>query len=223
MATYIHKHGPETGTIVLKDFELGITSDTIYAYTAIGGNVYKLKCGYADSSGSIGGVNADQIFLKKGTGAQDQMVEDTNVWFQGIVHVNTKVVCPVFEGTATRAKYADLAENYEADQQYEPGTVLFFGEDTEVSILGDIYCGVVSEQPGYLLNSSAKYSYVVPIALTGRVPVLVGEEIKRGDIVIVDRENPGYGKIGTRDFIGTEDFIGICVNPTINGKCEVKI
>jgi len=220
MATYIHKHGPETGTIVLQDYEIGITSDTVYLYTSISGSIQKLKCGYADSAGSIGGIVPGDIFLKNG---QDQDVSDTNVSFAGIVNVATKVVCPTFDGTATRAKYADLAENYEADQQYEPGTVLFFGEDTEVSIMGDIYCGVVSDKPGYLLNSSPKYQYTVPIALTGRVPVIVGEEIQRGDIVIVDRENPGYGKLGTRDFIGTEDFIGICITPTNNGKCEVKI
>ena len=56
MATYIHKHGPESGTINLKEYELGITSDTIYLYTNIGGSYYKLKCGYADSAGNIGGI-----------------------------------------------------------------------------------------------------------------------------------------------------------------------
>jgi hypothetical protein len=220
MATYIHKHGPETGSINLKDFELGITSDSVYLYTSVSGTLRRVKCGYADDAGTINGILPGSLFLKDG---QDQGVADTNVTFAGVLTVNQKVVSPIFDGVATQAKYADIAENFEADQNYESGTVLYYGEQTEVSIFGDIYCGIVSDKPGYLLNSSPKFEYIVPVALKGRVPVLIGEKAQRGDIIVADRKNPGYAKIGTREDIGTEDFIGICINPTINGKCEVKV
>ena len=39
------------------------------------------------------------------------------------------VYATTFSGTATTAQYADLAENYVADKNYEPGTVIIFGGD----------------------------------------------------------------------------------------------
>ena len=39
-----------------------------------------------------------------------------------------------FYGTSTHAQYADLAENYQADKFYNPGTVLMFGGSAEVTI-----------------------------------------------------------------------------------------
>ena len=53
----------------------------------------------------------------------------------------------------------DLAEIYEADAEYEPGTVVVFGGDAEVkecSETGDCrVAGVVSTDP-YLMNAEAK-------------------------------------------------------------------
>ena len=38
-----------------------------------------------------------------------------------------------YYGIATQAQYADLAEKYTADKEYEPGTVLVFGGEEEVT------------------------------------------------------------------------------------------
>ena len=38
--------------------------------------------------------------------------------------------------TATQAQYADLAENYEADADYEPGTVLVIGGESMSGVFG---------------------------------------------------------------------------------------
>ena len=40
----------------------------------------------------------------------------------------------IMYGTATSARYADLAEKYVADAQYEPGTVVSFGGAAEVTL-----------------------------------------------------------------------------------------
>jgi len=40
----------------------------------------------------------------------------------------------VFRGVATSAQYADVAEKYEADQIYEPATVVVFGGDKEITV-----------------------------------------------------------------------------------------
>ena len=218
MATYIHKHGSDTGTILLADYELGI-SDAAYGYTAIGGTVQKIKAGYADNANTLDGIDSGSFFRKDG---QDQSVSDTNVTFANKVTATEFV--GNLTGTASSAKYADLAENYEADKEYDYGTVLFLGKETEVDCNGGQYFGVVSQKPGYLLNSEPDFKKYVPIALKGRVPVKLSkksEKPKRGDKIIVDRNDLGKAKVGTN--INPYDFIGICLNPIDDEYCEVFI
>lgn len=82
--------------------------------------------------------------------------------------------------TAAKAQYADLAEIYEPDQEYVPGTVVRIGGEKEITSAssGDYFFGVISTSPGYLLNSNANG---LPVALTGRVPVLVTGAVSKGD------------------------------------------
>ena len=79
-----------------------------------------------------------------------------------------------FYGVSTQAKYADLAENYQADADYTPGTVLVFGGECEVTTTTVTHdtavAGVVSTHPAYLMNAE---SGNVSVALTGRVPCQV--------------------------------------------------
>jgi filamentous hemagglutinin len=89
---------------------------------------------------------------------------------------------------ATSAQYADLAENYRADAAYEPGTVLSFGGDQEVTLsahTNDIrIAGVVSTNPSYIMNSTLDSQHVVTIALTGRVPTKVTGSVCKGDMMV---------------------------------------
>lgn len=86
---------------------------------------------------------------------------------------------------ATSAQYADLAENYETDDNYAVGTVVMVGGNKEVtaSSFGKRAIGVVSENPAYLMNSTGKGQ---PIALKGRVKVRVNGHIVKGDELIAD-------------------------------------
>ena len=63
----------------------------------------------------------------------------------------------VLNTTATQAQYADLAEMYTSDGSYEPGNVLIFGGDKEVTISkfaqDTRVAGVVSTKPAYLMNA----------------------------------------------------------------------
>lgn len=95
-------------------------------------------------------------------------------------------------GSTLTATYADLAEYYEADKHYEPGTVLAFGGDKEVTLADDAttrVAGVVSTNPAYVLNTACKGQYIVAMALQGRVPCKVRGNIKKGDMLI----SAGYG------------------------------
>ena len=89
---------------------------------------------------------------------------------------------------ATTAQYADLAENYVADANYAPGTVLEFGGDCEVTISNNAgstaVAGVVSTNPAHLMNSTAEGDFVVPLALQGRVPTAVVGPVKKGSMMV---------------------------------------
>ena len=82
---------------------------------------------------------------------------------------------------------ADLAENYEGDEQYEVGTVLVFGGDKEVTtttIKGDTrVAGVVSNTAAYTMFEACPGLKNL-IALQGRVPCKVVGKIRKGDILI---------------------------------------
>jgi hypothetical protein len=202
-------------------------SDAAYMYTYVGGNLTPLKTKYSDNAGNVGGIPAGDFFVLTG---QDQVVQDTNVTFNDTVNVLNKVVCPVFDGTANYAKYADLAENYESDKLYDAGTVLFPGEITEATVSSDngMPLGVVSENPGYLLNSSPKYAKYVPIALKGRVKVKITNTAKRGDIIVPDRNKPGFAKsIGNKaSTLAPVDYLGLCItgsDKSEEGFCEIKV
>jgi hypothetical protein len=85
-----------------------------------------------------------------------------------------------------QATYADLAEYYEGDQDYEEGTVLVFGGDKEVTTTTQINdtrsAGVVSANPAYVMNGE-QTGIKVCIALAGRVPVKVIGRVKKGDML----------------------------------------
>jgi hypothetical protein len=98
---------------------------------------------------------------------------------------------------ATSAQYADLAEMYVADADYPPGTVVEFGGDHEVTVARQSHstsvAGIVSTSPSYIMNSKQTGTYVLPIALTGRVPCQVIGSISKGDR-LVSSEYMGVAK-----------------------------
>lgn len=90
----------------------------------------------------------------------------------------------VFNGTATAARYADLAEKYLPDVDYTAGTVVCIGGEKEItaSEWGVRAIGVISTNPAYMMNSELEGG--VYVALKGRVPVKVIGRIKKGEDLI---------------------------------------
>ena len=120
-------------------------------------------------------------FSPEGTG-------NTSVYTDGGLRYNSStntLTAGVFDGVATSAQYADLAEIYKADAEYAPGTVVKLGgseEITQTTQLGDTdVFGVISTDPAYLMNSKADGQ---PVAMTGRVPVLVTGKVEKGERLI---------------------------------------
>ena len=92
-------------------------------------------------------------------------------------------------GTSIHAQYADLAERFESDIAYAPGTVVELGGVAEVTQvqddLSDKVFGVISTRAAYLMNSSAGDDKTHPaVAMTGRVPVKVSGVIKKGQALV---------------------------------------
>jgi len=112
----------------------------------------------------------------------------------------------VIYGTSTSARYADLAENYTADAIYEPGTVVVFGGEFEITIgsrKGDVrVAGVVSTNPAHLMNDKMTGENVTAVALTGRVPTKVLGKIKKGDLMVTSPIK-GYACVDNNAKIGT--------------------
>lgn len=91
-----------------------------------------------------------------------------------------------FWGTASSAKYADLAEIYGTDKEYTHGTVIVVNpnENSEATASfenNQRVLGVISTAPAYIMNDEAEGQ---AIALRGRVPVRVVGKIKKGQMLV---------------------------------------
>ena len=130
-------------------------------------------------------------------------------------------------GSKLSSTYADLAENYEADDTYGPGMVLEFGGVAEVTLcqtdMSTSVAGIISTAPAYLMHDHHEQEgYVYPIALSGRVPCNVKGKIKKGDLLVSGAggfaradKNP---KVGTVVAKAMEDY-----DSTDIGQIEVMV
>ena len=147
----------------------------------------------------------------------------TNAKLELIDSDTTTMKADVFDGTANKALYADVAENYLSDQDYEFGTIVSIEtseyKNNEITIYDKAkpLAGVISYQPGYILNSGLRAkpnTFTKLVALKGRVPVKSKTEIKKGHYVYADSKNPGYA-YGSKDKLVAEDLIGVCIGTLI--------
>lgn len=87
------------------------------------------------------------------------------------------------------ANYADVAERFEADTEYAPGTVVELGGPAEITKsnteLSESVFGVISTNAAYLMNNGAGNNVThPPVAMTGRVPVQVTGSVNKGDRLV---------------------------------------
>lgn len=122
---------------------------------------------------------------------------------------NADLTARFFNGTATQAQYADLAEKYTTSEEHPVGTAMTvareeFKEEVEVSAetkpckSSDLAIGVISENPAYLMNSEIEGQ---AIALKGRVPVRCTGAIRKGEPVYA-WENGVCTTTATRALVG---------------------
>jgi hypothetical protein len=92
-------------------------------------------------------------------------------------------------GSKLTSTYADLAENYTADDTYSPGIVMEFGGTGELTLcqhdMSTKVAGIISTEPAFLLNGKHKLEeHNYSIALSGRVPCYVKGKIDKGDLLV---------------------------------------
>ena len=109
-------------------------------------------------------------------------IGDSTHWYNRIFSVSTE------------ALYADLAEKYIADADYESGTVVVFGGDKEITVTNQFadtrVAGIISTDPAYIMNAGIDG---LPVALRGRVPCKVIGPVAKGDLLVTS-DVEGYAK-----------------------------
>ena len=96
-----------------------------------------------------------------------------------------------------RSRWADLAEYREADKAYEPGTLVMFGGEKEITLSKKGVCNaIVTTKPGLILNGDepSKDCIMVGIALIGTVPVKIVGKVKKFDRLVASSTYPGYAR-----------------------------
>jgi len=161
----------------------GTTTSTAFAGPLTGNVTGNVSSSGANTMGTL--VLSDQLTTQ-------EIVPDTDVTYD--IGTTLKKYNVVY-ARATSAQYADLAEVYETDAEYEVGTVVVFGGDKEVTISTEgndrRVAGVISDKPAYLMNSDSDGQAV---ALLGKVPCKVVGHISKGDMLSTDPENHGVAK-----------------------------
>lgn len=149
-------------TVNLGTSSLGF--NTIYAYSVVGEatKATSLRVGSDFRTASVSATN-NTVVVRDATG---------------------NIAANLFQGTATAARYADLAEKYSTGSDLPTGTAVAVGNHSEHEVepanASNLCIGVVSEKPAYLMNSEANGQ---AIALKGRVPVRVVGLVKKGQAV----------------------------------------
>ena len=187
------------GELTNSSLTIGSTSISLGAtQTSLAG-----MTGIAFSSGDITGVagisHTGNIIGGSNSGA------DNGQTIGSATNRYNTIWATTFNGQATSALYADLAENYLGDKDYEPGTVLVFGGDhevTECNSKGDTrVAGIVTTNPAHLMNSALEGDHVVGLALQGRVPCKVIGVVRKGDMLVTSAV-PGYAIVNNSPGVG---------------------
>jgi hypothetical protein len=180
-----------------------ITTGTGGNITGSGGNITGFTLITAVNVSASGNITGGALISQSSITGTSLSVSTGNITVGNIINANANGVGNIGSATtyfntvfakATSAQYADLAEHYESDANYAPGTVVVFGGYKEITVTemrADArVAGAVSTQPAYLMNTQCAG---LPIALRGRVPVQVVGPVTKGDSLVTSTK-PGYAE-----------------------------
>ena len=173
---------------------------TVYRTVDIGSSAAPFDDIYA---GNIYGISEKASGLIMGSNVRTGSVDSNGTGTGNSVAVRDgsgNLNAVLFQGTATSARYADLAEVYTTDQEYPTGTAMAVGGEAETKAANaSHHCiGVISAEPAYLMNSDCDGQ---AIGLKGRVPVRVKGTISKG-MAVYAWENGVCSTIQTTALVG---------------------
>ena len=196
---------------------LGVTGATTLAGLSATTGTFSSTLGVTGAT-TLAGLTATSITVpsitKNGTNNSGDIGQSNNVF--------ATIYATAFVGVSTTAKYADLAENYQADKSYTGGTVLMFGGAQEVTLATadtTAVAGIVSTNPAHLMNGALTGSGVVALALIGRVPCNVIGPVKKGDLMI--SAGFGFAKASVNPTVG--QVIGKALSDFTGAKGQIEI
>ena len=147
-----------------------------------------------------GHFNGNALFCKKDDGLFYKLwfYDQLNVGSMAKLSINDKyefhfrdngtIDAKEFNGVSMSSFCADLAEYYIADERYDPGTLVRIGGEKEITraSIGGFFYGVISTAPAYVMNTAiSDERNALPVALAGRVPVLMTGMIDKGDPITI--------------------------------------
>jgi len=215
--------GPFNGTV-------GATTANTGAFTTLTASSTIIATGniVASSTTDSTSTTTGSLVVSGGLGVAKNMVISGNITPSANVTYDLGSTTAWFNniyGIAVQAKYADLAEYYAGDADYESGTVVDFGGDKEVTISSEdsspYVAGVVSTNPAYNMNSGIDAEFPIAVALTGRVPTKVTGIIQKGQMLVSAGNgraraelNPAIGTVigkALENFSGDEGIIEVVI------------
>lgn len=165
---YVNKDIPDSDLV---DYEILLRSNknTFYAISenilsSPTTNVYSNNINFNsyDGMNPIAKFNTNDINFYKPTTINGNLTVTGRTNLTSLTCGNMKVTGDVYfdkdiHGCALCARWADLAEGYESDAEYEPGTFVRFGGEKEITIASEYEANaVITTQPGFILGADGR-------------------------------------------------------------------
>ena len=225
-------YNPSTGTLTTEDMVVsgdltvnGATTTISTTNLTVEDTLIEINSGAASNANDLGllmerGSTGDNVFIGWDESADRIKFATTTATADAtgdLTLTSANIEASYAHVTSTQSLYADLAENYQADEAYSAGTVLEFGGEHEVTEATEgttRVAGIVSTDPAHLMNGGLKGSNVVPLALMGRVPCKAIGPVAKGDMMV--SAGHGYAKASGAPGVGT--VIGKALEALADGE-----